>query len=82
MIKTLKESKAHLRELVDRVSKGEEVIITVHGKPKARLCPISHAMEESREEWFAVLKEARAKYTLKKNEDSLNVLDEVRSDRF
>jgi prevent-host-death family protein len=37
MIKSLQESKATLSELVDRASKGEDVLITVHGRIKARL---------------------------------------------
>ena len=37
MVKTLRESKAKLSELVDRASRGEEVLITVRGQVKARL---------------------------------------------
>jgi prevent-host-death family protein len=34
---TLRESKAKLSELVDRASRGEDVLITVRGAVKARL---------------------------------------------
>jgi prevent-host-death family protein len=37
MIKTLCESKAKLSELVELAGKGQEVLITVRGKVKARL---------------------------------------------
>lgn len=37
MAKTLRESKAKLSELVERASRGEDVLITVRGKTKARL---------------------------------------------
>ena len=37
MVKTLRESKAKLSELVDRASRGEDVLITVRGAVKARL---------------------------------------------
>jgi len=37
MIKTLRESKAKLSELVERASRGEDILITVRGKVKARL---------------------------------------------
>ena len=37
MIKSLRESKAKLSELVERASQGEDVLITVRGKVKARL---------------------------------------------
>lgn len=40
MIATLRESKAKLSALVALAEAGEEVIITVRGKPKARLSPI------------------------------------------
>ncbi|HEY7296680.1 MAG TPA: type II toxin-antitoxin system prevent-host-death family antitoxin [Xanthobacteraceae bacterium] len=34
---TLVEAKAHLSELLDRVETGEEVVITRHGRPVARI---------------------------------------------
>ncbi|MDZ5645568.1 type II toxin-antitoxin system prevent-host-death family antitoxin [Nitrospirillum sp. BR 11828] len=34
------EAKTHLAALLDRVEAGEEVIITRHGRPVARLSPI------------------------------------------
>jgi prevent-host-death family protein len=35
------EAKTHLAELLDRVSRGETIIITRHGVPAARLVPIA-----------------------------------------
>jgi prevent-host-death family protein len=37
MVKTLRESKAKLSELVQRASDGEDILITVRGNVKARL---------------------------------------------
>ncbi len=37
------EAKTHLSRLIERVEKGEEVVITRHGKPVARLQPMSSA---------------------------------------
>jgi prevent-host-death family protein len=37
MVTTLRESKAKLSELVERASKGEDILITVRGKVKAKL---------------------------------------------
>ncbi len=37
MMKSLRESKARLSELVEAASQGEDVLITVRGKVKARL---------------------------------------------
>jgi prevent-host-death family protein len=36
-------AKARLPELVERVSSGEEIVLARHGKPKAKLVPISPA---------------------------------------
>ena len=33
------EAKTHLPQLLERVARGEEVLITRHGKPVARLVP-------------------------------------------
>jgi prevent-host-death family protein len=35
------EAKTHLPQLLERVAKGEEFTITKHGRPVARLVPIS-----------------------------------------
>jgi prevent-host-death family protein len=37
---TLAEATAQLSELMDRVEAGEEVVITRHGRPVARLSPV------------------------------------------
>ena len=50
MIATLRESKAHLSALVERAAQGEEVVITVRGKPKARPCPIASHTPPSEED--------------------------------
>jgi len=36
----LYEAKSHLSELVERASRGEEIVIAKAGKPKARLMPL------------------------------------------
>lgn len=40
MHSTAKELRFHTKELLDSVSRGEEVIITFRGKPRAKLVPI------------------------------------------
>ncbi len=60
MIKTLRESKAKLSELVRRASQGEDVLITVRGQVKARLTSATEPGEE-RAVWIERLK------TFKKN---------------
>lgn len=39
------EAKTHLSALLDRVEQGEEVVITKHGRPVARLLPVQPAVE-------------------------------------
>lgn len=37
------EAKTHLSSILDKIEKGSQVIITKHGKPVAKLVPISNA---------------------------------------
>ncbi len=37
---TAKDLRFHVKELLDTVSRGEEVIITLRGKPHAKLIPL------------------------------------------
>lgn len=41
------DAKTRLAELLDRVQKGEEIVITRHGKPIARLVPEGRATMEA-----------------------------------
>ena len=43
------EAKTHLSKLLDRVARGENLIITRHGKPVAKLVPIKTAQEQAKE---------------------------------
>ncbi len=83
MIASLRDSKAHLSALVERASHGEEVIITVRGKPKACLCPIPEHKtgEYEKLEWGRKLREARATYSTGSCDSSSEILDDVRGDR-
>jgi prevent-host-death family protein len=40
MIATIRQAKSRLSELVASAERGEEVIITSHGKPRVRLVPV------------------------------------------
>jgi prevent-host-death family protein len=37
------EAKTHLSEILERVSEGEEILLTRRGKPVARVIPAAHA---------------------------------------
>lgn len=58
------EAKTRLSELLQKVSAGETVIITRHGHPVARLCPVGKSDLFSRAEVIRRIRENRLKWTL------------------
>jgi len=58
------EAKTHLSALLDRVAAGEEVIITKHGKPVARLVGAQHLDKTRVNQAFEKLKALRKGTTL------------------
>jgi prevent-host-death family protein len=58
------EAKTHLSSLLDRVAEGEEVIITKHGKPVARLVSAAQIDRERVNQAFEKLKLLRKRTTL------------------
>lgn len=53
------EAKAKLSTLLERVARGEHIVITRHGKPIARLMPIATAREGKVSEAMAKLRKLR-----------------------
>ena len=58
------EAKTHLSTLLDRVAGGEEVLITKHGKPVARLVSAAYIDRERVNDAFEKLKLLRKRTTL------------------
>ena len=58
------EAKTHLSTLLDRVGEGEEVIITKHGKPVARLVSAARVDQARANDAFEKLKLLRKQTTL------------------
>ena len=58
------EAKTHLTRLLDRVAAGEQIIITRHGTPIARLVPIKPGGSRQIRETIAKLKEFSKGQTL------------------
>jgi len=58
------EAKTHLSNLLERVAEGEEVIITKHGKPVARLVSALQIDRERVNQAFEKLKLLRKQTTL------------------
>jgi prevent-host-death family protein len=55
------EAKTRFGKLLERVSRGEEVVITRHDKPVARLVPEGRARQESVRHAVASLRRLRSK---------------------
>ena len=49
------EAKTHLSELIARAERGEEVVITRHNKPVAKLVPIGRPLGDSAQRRLAAL---------------------------
>ena len=58
------EAKTHLSALLDKVSQGQEVVITRRGQPVARLIPARQAKRSETESVIAELRRRRAGLTL------------------
>ncbi len=58
------EAKTHLSALLDRVAAGEEVLITKHGRPVARLIKADVAEKSAVDDAIAKLKALRRGTTL------------------
>ena len=49
---TSKDLRFHTKEILDAAVRGEEVIITYHGKPYAKIVPIAKARHENKDNDF------------------------------
>jgi prevent-host-death family protein len=58
------EAKTHLSTLLERVAHGEEIVITRHGKPLARLVPVEVADRSRIDNAISKLKTLRQGCTL------------------
>jgi prevent-host-death family protein len=75
MTTTLREANARLSEMVKRASRGEEVVITVHGKETAKLVSVP-----KRERQLDRLREKN--WTGLNGKTAQEIQDEDRADRF
>ena len=84
MIRNLRESKAKLSELVEAASRGEDVLISVRGKVKARLTAAGGpAASPVGEVWARELRVIQRAYTGKISRTRTEkILSELREDRI
>jgi prevent-host-death family protein len=84
MITNLRDAKAHLSLLVQRAAAGEEIIITVHGRPTARITaaagPIASA-KDARAWMDELAAEAEAARCGDTRSMPQGVWDDLRADR-
>jgi prevent-host-death family protein len=84
MTVTLREAKAKLSEMVKRASQGEEILITVHGKVRARLTqPMPKRSLADNRKWARELAALRRKYsTGKRSRTAEEIISEGREERL
>jgi len=49
---TSKDLRFHTKEILDAAMRGEEVVITFHGKPYAKIVPIAKSNQENKQNDF------------------------------
>ncbi len=81
MITSLRETKTRLSEFVQLAQKGEDIIITVHGKPKARLTAIQDPQALDRKAWADELLKLQRNYT-KMDDSAVSIVNDLRKERF
>jgi prevent-host-death family protein len=85
MTATLRESQADLQRLVEIASRGEDVVITVDGKPKAKLTSAVPPLPDKSPDmtaWLKDLAELRRKYHTGKSGSTVEqILEEDRAER-
>lgn len=81
MIINLPDSKARLSELVELASAGEDILITVRGKPKARLTGVVPNADPNLQEWARELTESQCQVTGTFTTSRESILDSTRDER-
>ena len=73
---TAKDLRFHTRDLLDTVSRGEEVVVTLRGKPCARLIPFEALKKVSKNDLFGIWKDDE------RSKDVDNYVRDLRKGRF
>jgi prevent-host-death family protein len=83
MIVSLRESKARLSRLVSLAESGQEILITVRGKPRARLTAIPTVVKSDMTAWKKQLESLQTKYSTKKGTTkSEDIISDLREERI
>ena len=73
---TAKDLRFHTKDLLDTVSRGEEVVVTLRGKPCARLIPFEALKKVSKNDLFGIWKDDE------RSKDVDNYVRDLRKGRF
>ena len=82
MTATIRQVKAKISELLAIAEKGEEVIITTHGKPRARIVPIRNASGGTLDMDKLRRLARRASTGKRGGPDSTKIISDLREDRI
>jgi prevent-host-death family protein len=81
MVASIREAKSKLSKLLDLADRGEEVIITSHGKQRARLVPIRQHSGATFD-MDKLRRLAKQASTGKRGPDSTQIISDLREDRI
>ena len=76
---TALEAKTRFGRLLDRVLKGEEIVVTRHDKPVARIVPAGRPARHEVRAAVAGLRELRREISLRRESDRVLTTAEIRS---
>ena len=76
---TALEAKTRFGQLLDRVSRGEEVVVTRHDKPVARIVPVDRPAREEVRAAVAGLRELRRAIAMRREDQPALTADEIKS---
>jgi len=76
---TALEAKTRFGQLLDRVSKGEEVLVTRHDKPVARILPANKPAREEVRAAAESLRELRGAIAMRRGNQPALTADDVKS---
>ena len=81
MVVSLRTGKAKLSSLIARAERGEEVLITVRGRPRARLTALPAPKEAAMASWVAELRALHRVIGGRRNLPAAKVVSDLREDR-
>jgi len=82
MIASVRETKAKLSELISKATSGEEVVISVRGRPTIKLVPIHPHSEKPDIQSWANRRRSQLKAMPEKADSAKEIVSALRGERF